>query len=226
MSIESNVFSKKTILFESLINYGFIKENDKYLYKCDLVNSDFYAIIEIESKGIVKGKVFDKATDEEYLPFRLENYNISFVNGLRGEYEKILIDIANHCCKEELFSSPQANRITKKIFEKYNERPNFPWSSKKDSGSGTFKHQENGKWYALIMNIKMKILDKTCNSDLTVDVINMKSDDVENLIRQDGIYEAYHMNHKKWISVILNDTISDDIVMTLLDKSYLLTLAK
>ena len=38
-----------------------------------------------------------------------------------------------------------------------------------------------------------------------------------------GIYPAYHMNHKMWISVVLDDTIEDDKIMKLIQGSFDLT---
>ncbi|WP_455089335.1 MmcQ/YjbR family DNA-binding protein [Peptoanaerobacter stomatis] len=43
-----------------------------------------------------------------------------------------------------------------------------------------------------------------------------------NLFRK-GIYPGYHMNHKHWISVVLNETLSDNEVMKLIENSFSLT---
>ena len=40
---------------------------------------------------------------------------------------------------------------------------------------------------------------------------------------QAGIYPAHHMNHKYWISVVLNEEIEDEKIMTLIDLSYNIT---
>lgn len=36
----------------------------------------------------------------------------------------------------------------------------------------------------------------------------------------------YHMNHKSWISLALDDTLSDSLIMELVSKSYNLTKEK
>ena len=38
-----------------------------------------------------------------------------------------------------------------------------------------------------------------------------------------GIYPAYHMNHKTWISVVLDETLPDEKILELIDTSYQLT---
>ena len=36
-------------------------------------------------------------------------------------------------------------------------------------------------------------------------------------------YKAYHMNKKKWISIILDETLSDEDIFKYIDESYQLT---
>lgn len=35
-----------------------------------------------------------------------------------------------------------------------------------------------------------------------------------------GIYPEYHLNKKSWVSIILDDTLTDDEIMSLIDMSY------
>lgn len=59
------------------------------------------------------------------------------------------------------------------------------------------------------------------NGDSTViNVMNLKTEEQYDI---DGIYPAFHMNHKHWISLILDDTLSDSLIMELVSKSYNLT---
>ena len=55
--------------------------------------------------------------------------------------------------------------------------------------------------------------------------LNLKADENKTsaLHRIRGIYPAYHMNHSKWISVTLDDTLEDRDVMDLMDESFRLT---
>ena len=62
-----------------------------------------------------------------------------------------------------------------------------------------------------------------------VPVINLKIDDVilhDMVIREDGIMPAYHMNKQHWITVLLDGTVSEDRVRSLLDISYNATAPK
>ena len=68
------------------------------------------------------------------------------------------------------------------------------------------------------------ILIKNGGSD-TVDIINLKADpaDREAASVSEGIYPAYHMNHKQWISALLDGSLTDDELMTLVERSFILT---
>lgn len=82
----------------------------------------------------------------------------------------------------------------------------------------------NRKWFALIMNVKRGVVDKSASEDM-VDIINLKIDpkEGERLFQMPGIYPAYHMNHRAWISVVLDETVSDEKVMALIKTSFALT---
>ena len=58
-----------------------------------------------------------------------------------------------------------------------------------------------------------------------VDVINLKTvpEEREALYKETGIFPAYHMNHTHWISVTLDDSLTDNRVMQLVDTSFRLT---
>lgn len=195
------------------------------MYECDFFDGDFHAKIEIDTDGKITGTVIDTMTDEEYLPLRVTTHRSGFSTTVRSEYEKILMHIANSCYAEVPFTSNQANRITEHIYKKYNTRPDFPWDGNAYKAYGTFRHAESKKWYALIMNIKLLLLDATNTSTAMVDIINVKIDSAngETLRKEQGIYSAYHMNRTYWVSLILDDTLTDERVLELLDRSYILT---
>ncbi|MBQ7653056.1 MAG: MmcQ/YjbR family DNA-binding protein [Clostridia bacterium] len=223
MTIEEKTFARKKFDEKSLAAYGFEKTDEGYVYAVDFLGGDFKAEIIVDNSGVITGKVFDNMNDEEYLQLRNETYDSAFVNEVRAAYEEILADIAEKCCFETYFAADQSNRLTDAINVKYGVIPDFPWSKDPHETSGVFRHKEGGKWFGLIMNIKRSAVTKE-DDDALVDVMNLKrAPSQEN---SKGIYDAYHMNHKLWISVLLDDTLTDDEIMGLIDKSYKLTKGK
>ena len=107
-----------------------------------------------------------------------------------------------------------------KIYDRYHVAPDFPWQSKSFKAYGVFRHLDSGKWFGLITNIKRGLLTNTDDVQ-TVDVLNLKSNTLP--VDSQSVFPAYHMNHKYWISVILDDQLSDDGLMKMIDESFRLT---
>ena len=226
MNAEEKVFSRKRFVVESLLRFGFIKTDGGYRCETDFMNGDFSAILTVDEKGAVSGTVIDKMNGEEYRQLRIGSFQGAYVNSVRTAYEELLCHIADECCEDVRFESDQANRIAGLIAEKYGVTPDCPWE---EDGyqSGVFRHTDNAKWFALIMNVKRRALLKN-GDDRTFDVINLKNEpeNIEKLTGRTGIYPAYHMNRKHWISVLLDESLSDDEVMKLVDESFCLTESK
>ena len=72
-----------------------------------------------------------------------------------------------------------------------------------------------------VMNISKSVIDYYSN-DEEIEIINLKinPDMINLLLNYKGYYKAYHMNKKNWISVILDDTITDKDIFRLIDYSY------
>ena len=215
MRFEDDIFKRKIPDYNKLILYGFINDG-VYKYTTNILD-DFKVIITVSS-GKVNGKIYDLKFNEEYINYRIENQNGSFVNKVREEYIKLLKDISDKCFITSQFICKQANRISNLIYEKYKDKPIFKFS--KYPGFGIFEN--NSKWYGLIANIDRSKLDKQKGE---VEIINLKVDShkIPLLLKKNGFYEAYHMNKKNWISIILDDTLKDDEIMDLIDESYSFT---
>ena len=212
LNIENEVFKRTNVNFKQLEKYGFKKENNIYTFEINFLNNDFKAIINIDNKGLVSGKVIDLQINEEYNNIRTEMTG-EFVNNVRETYRNILIDIKKHCFEENYFISNQANRINKYIKDKYNNEPEFLWE--KFPGYGVYRNENNNKWYGIIMNLDLSKLD---NGTGEVEIINVKLDEIkiQKLLKEKGFYESYHMSKTDWISIILNDTLSDEEILSLL----------
>lgn len=107
-------------------------------------------------------------------------------------------------------------------FEEYGVAPDYPFTSKKDGDTAIFRHSHNKKWFALTMDIPKSKLGIESNEVATV--VNMKySEDMLTAFgRPKGVYPAYHMNKRHWVSVLL-DTADEELVKLILEESYSLT---
>lgn len=216
--IEDEIFLKKKFDFDKLKSFDFSIVDNKYLYTEDFMDSNFKAIIEISD--VLKGKVIDNFSNEEYMPLRIESYDGEYICKVREAYKSILKRIADAWCTDVFFASDQANRIANLIYERYGVKPDFPW---KDD-NGVFRHLDNNKWFSLIMYVSLDALLKNGDSHM-LNIMNVKIDisKRDELYEIKGIYPAFHMNHKTWISVVLDDTICDYKIIELIQSSFDLT---
>ena len=224
MTLEQKIFSRRRFSTKRLESYGFENKDACYTLSREFMDGDFTAEIRVYENGNVRGRVIDNMMGEEYIPLRMPNYSGAFVGSVREAYEKLLADIADNCCTEVSFVSDQSNRIAALILDRYSVEPDFPWDESDKNPAGVFRHSSNNKWFGLIMNIDRRHLDSNAGEE-TVDVINLKADENKTAVLHKirGIYPAFHMNHRKWISITLDDTIDDSDVMDLVDESFRLT---
>ena len=216
--IEDEFFLKKKFNFEKLKEFVFSIENNTYVYTEYFLDSNFKAIIEISD--VLKGKVIDNNSDEEYIPLCIESFDGEYVCKVREAYKSILKRIADTCCTNVFFAFEQANRITNQIYETYGIKPDFPWND----DNGVFRHLDTRKWFSLIMYVSIDALLKNGDRQM-LNIMNVKIDTSkrDELYEIKGIYPAFHMNHKMWVSIVLDETISDDKIMKLIQCSFDLT---
>lgn len=105
------------------------------------------------------------------------------------------------------------------ICDAYGVEAEYPWRD----DNLIFRHRENGKWFAVILQVRRSKLGLP--GDGIVDVLNLKCDAIlgGTLRCQPGFHPAYHMNKEKWISIRLDGTVSMETIENLIAVSYDLT---
>ncbi len=116
------------------------------------------------------------------------------------------------------------DKLEKFIIENYNVEPDYPWL--KSPNHAVFRHSGNRKWFALIMDIPKNKLGLP-ETDIT-DVVNFKCDPllIGPLLKEKGVFPAYHMNKEYWVTIALDGSVNDDTIKMLLDMSYDVTKPK
>ena len=112
-------------------------------------------------------------------------------------------------------------KIEKYINKTYEVLQENPWMD--TPNFTTFKHPDNKKWFALIMDVPYERLK--IEKEGMVDVINLKNDPemIGGLRKKKGILPAYHMNKEHWITVLLDGTLEPEEIYELIDISFELT---
>ena len=86
-----------------------------------------------------------------------------------------------------------------------------------------FRHNENRKWFAVIMDIPRKNLKLPGEGEISV--VNLKCDTrlIGAFREEPGVFPGWHMNKAHWLSVALDGTVEDEKIKFLVDMSYELT---
>lgn len=106
------------------------------------------------------------------------------------------------------------------ISDTYNTAPDYPFD---DPNIIVFRHRDNRKWFGIIMTIPKRKINIAQEGN--IDIVNLKcaQEIIDSLWDEQGIYPAYHMSKKHWISVALNEDVSIDTIKWLTNISYDLT---
>lgn len=108
------------------------------------------------------------------------------------------------------------------IRNNYGVAEDYPWD---DSDAFVFRHRVSRKWFCLFMDISASYLGIDDNRVITV--VNLKAPRSmrDDLLREEGIYPAYHMNKQHWISLDLRKA-NEKMLEVLIDMSFKATANK
>ena len=201
--------------------YGFIENQGVWTYSSTILQGDFLMMVTVED-GDLSFHVYDQETGELYPQVHMESMRGTFVGTVREACLEELFDIRKACFEVQEFLCPQTKRIMALVQEKYGNQLEYLWEKSPDTA--VLRHEDNQKWYAILMRIPWDRLDK--EREGLVEAVNLKHDQVADLLSQNGIYPAFHMNKRYWISLPLDDTLTDEKVLELFEKSYFLTSKK
>lgn len=99
----------------------------------------------------------------------------------------------------------------------YQTKADYPFTD--DFETAVLRHSDSRKWYAIVMRVSRRKFG--FDSDEIIDVVNLKlpTEMFGSFGKKDGVFPAYHMNKRHWISLLLNDA-ADDTVEFLINVSF------
>ena len=96
----------------------------------------------------------------------------------------------------------------------------------KDQSIVVFRHSINRKWFAVVMTIPKKRLGMA--EEGSIDILNVKCAEeiIDSMWQEEGIWPAYHMNKRHWITVALDGRVPIETILWLTSISRDLTRPK
>lgn len=225
MTFEDAYFKQKRLNPDSLQAFGFRTTDKGWELRKPLIDQELEARLLIDEEGNLRGQVVDVDLNEPYDTFRSPQARGTYVGQVRQAYGALLSQVAESCYEDQLFSSPQANRLTNFLTQEFSDQADHPFEKYPDYLS----YRIAGKWYALLFPLKGgKLGLDSEKAGQIYDVVNLKVDpkDMEQLMKMEGIFPSYHMSKKSWISLVLDETLPDETVFKLAARSRSLVAPK
>ncbi|WP_270235475.1 MmcQ/YjbR family DNA-binding protein [Streptococcus anginosus] len=221
-----DLFEKYQANPEKLQVFGFEKRGEEFVYSQEIMNGDFLLQLKLQGEKL-DYQVFDQETGDEYVQVKMKTMTGEFVGQVREACQDIFLMIRANCFEEVGFLYEQSRRLQEYVARTYDGRLEYLWeksSRKSSTKAGVFRHQDSKKWYGAFLTTDWSKFE--VDGSGTIEVLNVKNDHVVELIQRKGIYPAFHMNKKYWLSLPLDDTLTDTELFSLLDKSFELTQKK
>ena len=169
-------------------------------------------IVFVDSQLLVE--VYDLEFDEVYSLYSVDSAVGETVQNIREHVENLLRSI--------LGLADQSGKISSEVIDycnKYGGNHVNPF--KKHLDILAFVNEKN-KWYALLSDVEYNKLNKNTDITTKVKILNVKypTDNILDIIDNQNIFPAYHMNKKHWISIVLDKNIKLETIKELIDMSY------
>ena len=201
--------------------YGFVENQGVWTHSSTILQGDFLMMVTVED-GVLGFQVYDQETGDLYPQVHMTSMRGTFVGSVREACLEVLYEIRKSCFDVQDFIYPQTKRIMTRVQEKYENQLEYLWEKSPDTA--ILRHENNQKWYAVLMKISWDKLEK--GREGLVETVNLKHDQVSDLLVKKGIYPVFHMNKRYWISLPLDDTLTDEKVLELFERSWFLTSKK
>ena len=116
------------------------------------------------------------------------------------------------------------HELTEYIQKEYNADPEYLWA--KFPEYAVFRRGDNRKWFACILDVAGRKLG--LETDEVFDILNVKcGPQLSGVFRENpGVFPAYHMNRESWVSVLLDGSVPQEMIRSLLELSYSMTAGK
>ena len=219
MDILAERMKNRAVVATQLEPFGFKKSRSQFLYSQKILGGQFRVDIKV-CKNKATATVIDNDAGEEYLPYAVLSQQGSFVGRVRHEIDQVLDKFVNECTRAEIYKGKIANQILEYASQKYASKPEYLWDDYPTFS--IIRKASNKKWYCLVGIIERKKLGLKDEGFVEFANLKISPNDLRQHLATEGIFAAYHMNKKSWITVVLDGTVKWPKIKKLLDASYAL----
>ena len=172
----------------------------------------FYIVSASVEKGLEM--IVRDESHERYSLFDVTTTNSKIAQQLRQEAEEMVLQWCYSVDTSLVALKEQWNHWILEHITPYSVMP-F-----KKSAVTVYNVKENGKWYALMMEFPFSKLGITSDEIALILNVKISPEEKETLLQKEGVFEAYHMNKRHWISIALNVCKDEAFIQKCIENSY------
>lgn len=215
-----SILKNKKINISKLEPFGFERNGEDYIYQKTFSDSGFVLSVIVTAAGEISANVIEPVFGEPYTLHLDDSAAGAFVIGIRNQYEEALAQIAEQCFEPDIFKSGQAKDIIAYVKNTYGAELEFLWEKFPDNA--IWRRKDNKKWYGLMLTVSKRKLGIESDETAEIVVLRMKPEELELLQDNEKYFPGYHMNKKRWCTVILDHSVPSHDLYRRIDQSYLL----
>ena len=210
------IIKNRKPLTDKLLSFGFAEESGIYVYRTKIMEGAFSLSVRIDCSGRIETDLFDLENEDYYTLYKTDAAG-EFVGKVREAIRDELKRIVDICFEVSVFRFVQTNDLIDFVKKELGGELEFPWNDE----NAIWRRGDNQKWYGVILTVKASRLG--FESDEIIEIVDLKQklDELPSEYASLPIMPGYHMNKKHWITVVLDGSISNDILFDLMKRSYL-----
>lgn len=189
-----------------------LKEYEGKIFPSKIEGFYFYIVSASVEKGLEM--IVKDEFHERYSLFDVITTNSKIAEQLRQEAEEMVFQL---CYSVDTSLVALKEKWNHWILENVTPYSAMPF---KKSAVTVYNVKENGKWYALMMEISFSKLGITSDEIALILNVKISPEEKETLLQKEGVFEAYHMNKKHWISIALNVCKDEAFIQKCIINSY------
>ncbi len=207
---------RRKLMEENLLQFGFHRDGDGYLYTTALVDGQFLLTVRAEG-GRLDATLTDTDSGEPYV-LHLSDSAGAYVGRVREEYRAVLDRIIDACCESDVFKAQMTKQLIAYVRETYGDELEFLWE--KFADNAVWRRRDNRKWYAAILTVSRRKLG--LSSDEIVEILDfrMEPEILDKTVDAKRYFRGWHMNKRSWATIVLDGTVAFDEICRRLDESY------
>ncbi len=211
------LFLQKKIQPQRLLSYGFVAESDCFRYRTEIMDGSFLLTVRITQPDKVDTTLQEIDSGEEYILYRTDAEGV-FVGAVRKAISAVLAEIANQCFVPSVYHQPQTLQLIDYITATYGDSLEFLWKS--TPTNAVWRRADSQKWYGILLTVSGRKVG--LDSDGVAEIVNLHTqpEHMAELLQQNGIFPGWHMNKKSWISIPLDGTVENSVLVSLVNESY------